>query len=58
MTEDLFDKPVKRCPECGGTEGHFIGCSVMEVENEKRRGLCPVCFMVRPCDRHDDVSGR
>lgn len=52
MTDDPFSRPT-RCRECGGIEGHFINCLVMEAENEKRRGLCPVCFIVRPCDRHD-----
>lgn len=58
MTEDPFAQPVSRCRECGATEGHFIGCEKMREEVEARRGFCPVCFMVRPCDRHDEVSGR
>lgn len=47
--EDLFQKMLQRCTSCGATEGHFISCPELEVEQIKRRGVCPVCRCTYPC---------
>lgn len=49
MTDDPFSGPVRRCPECGATEGHYIACSILADEVESRKAVCPACFVVRPC---------
>lgn len=55
---DLFAHPDGRCGECGGSGGgHFIDCSQMETEEERRvaaqiarNGVCPKCHFIRPCE--------
>ena len=58
MSDDPFAQPVTRCRECGATDGHFVSCGVLAFEVEarqvERNGVCPTCFLVRPCGCDDD----
>lgn len=60
MSDDLFARPHRPCPECGGTDGgHYVTCSIMADEaallaadagaHECRRA--PGTGFCRRCDR-------
>ena len=46
--DDLFvsARELRSCQECGATEGHYVHCPVLA----EKHGICPVCWLARPCD--------
>lgn len=50
MADDLLARSSPPCPECGGRDRHFIDCVLLAENLEAKKGVCPVCWLVRPCE--------